>query len=140
MFRKLLREILEVHPHIQTAPLVQQQHLYTEEHSKIVDEARTKTSKPVTPAQYRRRISPKKRAGLVTCNAANVIDAKPAIVQLPWKKVDDLDRPDETTSKQGDDSEMTVLHWNILADRLSDSFPKVPQRYLDWDYRFRLIK
>jgi len=140
MFRKLLGELLEVHPDIQTTPLVEQQHLYTEDRSKIADVSRTKTSKPVTPAQYRRRTSPKKRAGLVTCNAANAIDAKPDIVQLPWKKVDDLDRSDETTSKQGDDSEVTVLHWNILADRLSDSFPKVPQRYLDWDYRFRLIK
>lgn len=31
------------------------------------------------------------------------------------------------------------MHWNILADKLSDAFPKVPIMYLKWEYRFRLI-
>ena len=31
------------------------------------------------------------------------------------------------------------MHWNILADKLSDAFPKVPKMYLKWEYRFRLI-
>jgi mRNA deadenylase 3'-5' endonuclease subunit Ccr4 len=31
------------------------------------------------------------------------------------------------------------MHWNILADKLSDAFPKVPEEYLKWQYRFKLI-
>jgi len=31
------------------------------------------------------------------------------------------------------------MHWNVLADKLSDAFPKVPPIYLKWEYRFRLI-
>jgi mRNA deadenylase 3'-5' endonuclease subunit Ccr4 len=32
------------------------------------------------------------------------------------------------------------MHWNILADSLAfDSFPKVPDSLLQWNYRFPLI-
>ena len=34
---------------------------------------------------------------------------------------------------------ITFMHWNILADKLSDNFPKVPAEFLKWDYRFNLI-
>jgi mRNA deadenylase 3'-5' endonuclease subunit Ccr4 len=32
------------------------------------------------------------------------------------------------------------MHWNILADKLADSFDKVPKDFLKWEYRFDLIK
>ena len=33
------------------------------------------------------------------------------------------------------------MHWNILSDNNTyDSFPKVPEKYLKWDYRFELIQ
>lgn len=32
------------------------------------------------------------------------------------------------------------MHWNILADKLAhDSFPKVPEEFLQWSYRKGLI-
>lgn len=33
-----------------------------------------------------------------------------------------------------------MLHWNVLADKLSNNFPKVPEQYLHWEYRFEMIK
>jgi mRNA deadenylase 3'-5' endonuclease subunit Ccr4 len=32
------------------------------------------------------------------------------------------------------------LHWNVLADKLANSFPKVPKDFLRWEYRFELMK
>lgn len=34
---------------------------------------------------------------------------------------------------------LTVLHWNILSDQLSGFFPSVEDRYVEWDYRKKLI-
>lgn len=32
------------------------------------------------------------------------------------------------------------MHWNVLADKLAfDSFDKVPEKFLKWQYRFPLI-
>ena len=31
------------------------------------------------------------------------------------------------------------MHWNILADKLSDAFPKVSPEFLKWEYRLNLI-
>ena len=37
--------------------------------------------------------------------------------------------------------EITMMHWNILANSLAfGSFDKVPEEYLKWDYRFNLIQ
>lgn len=32
-----------------------------------------------------------------------------------------------------------IIHWNILADSLSDGFPYVDSKYLQWNYRLPLI-
>jgi mRNA deadenylase 3'-5' endonuclease subunit Ccr4 len=32
------------------------------------------------------------------------------------------------------------MHWNILANKLAfGSFDKVPEKFLNWEYRFNLI-
>lgn len=32
------------------------------------------------------------------------------------------------------------MHWNILADKLSQNFDRVPNKLLDWKYRWPLIQ
>ena len=32
------------------------------------------------------------------------------------------------------------MHWNILADKLTQSFDKVPNKYLDWGYRWKMMQ
>ena len=32
------------------------------------------------------------------------------------------------------------MHWNILADKLTQSFDKVPNKYLDWSYRWKMMQ
>lgn len=38
-----------------------------------------------------------------------------------------------------ENSLLQVFHWNILSDQLSGFFPSVEDKYLEWDYRKRLI-
>ena len=35
---------------------------------------------------------------------------------------------------------MRVLHWNVLAQQLSDAFPKVAPEYLTWEHRKPLFE
>ena len=52
------------------------------------------------------------------------------IVQRNWTRV--------ASPQEG--FNLKVLHWNILADKLAKNFPKVPEEYLLWEYRFEMIK
>ena len=45
----------------------------------------------------------------------------------------------ESYMDQNNHLNITFMHWNILADKLSDAFPKVSKEFLKWDYRFKVI-
>ena len=32
------------------------------------------------------------------------------------------------------------MHWNILADKLTQNFDKVPNKYTEWSYRWKMIQ
>lgn len=35
---------------------------------------------------------------------------------------------------------VTFMHWNLLADKLTGNLDKVPSQYLEWDFRWKLMK
>lgn len=51
----------------------------------------------------------------------------------PWKKAVNIKPIDNPIL------EITVLHWNVLADFLAYDFEKCPEEYLKWDFRFPMI-
>jgi len=57
---------------------------------------------------------------------------KPIILDSKYKQLSE--------QKEEKTVQITFLHWNVLADKLVDSFPKVPKKFLEWDYRFNLMK
>ena len=67
-------------------------------------------------------------------------DVKPRLVKMPpWKKIEDVQESQDMQLQVSQSLNITFMHWNILANKLADAFPKVPQEFLAWDYRFNLI-
>ena len=64
---------------------------------------------------------------------ANIeVSETPELIKRDWVLNQNVERRE--------DQEVTIMHWNILADRLAhETFPKVPKKYLRWSYRFKLI-
>ena len=59
---------------------------------------------------------------------------QPELVSRPWKT------SEVQTAIADPILDLTVMHWNMLADKLADDyFPKVPEDYLRWSHRFPLI-
>ena len=59
---------------------------------------------------------------------------QPLLVSRPWKT------SEVQASIENPILDLTVMHWNMLADKLADDyFPKVPEDYLKWSHRFPLI-
>lgn len=57
----------------------------------------------------------------------------PVLMQRDWVYKD-------KTRVQNINNTVKFMHWNILADKLSQNFDKVPNKYLDWKYRWKMIQ
>lgn len=53
----------------------------------------------------------------------------PEIIQRNWVR---KKNPDGTDKRPNSKNVVKFLHWNILADKLTQNFDKVPDKYMDW--------
>ena len=57
-----------------------------------------------------------------------MVDQQSKFVKREWNSPSDHNNGD-----------IKVMTWNILADKLADSFDRVPKEYLTWEHRFPLM-
>ena len=61
----------------------------------------------------------------------------PEIIKRPWQRKKNADGTDKIP-----DTKRTTkfLHWNILADKLTQNFDRVPAKFLDWKFRWKMMQ
>ena len=62
----------------------------------------------------------------------------PQLLERQWirKEVDS----NKAVAAEQAQNRVSFMHWNILADKLTGNLDKVPSQYLEWDFRWKLMK
>lgn len=61
----------------------------------------------------------------------------PEIIERNWVR---KKNPDGTVKRPKPEDTVKFLHWNILADKLTQNFDKVPDKYMDWQFRWKMMQ
>lgn len=61
----------------------------------------------------------------------------PQLMHRSWTHKKDAEGNETKRDKA---NTVKFMHWNVLADKLTQSFDRVPNKYLDWRYRWKLIQ
>ena len=61
----------------------------------------------------------------------------PEIAQRTWTRKKNANGTEIEVEKR---NVARFMHWNILADKLTQNFDRVPNKFLDWQYRWKMMK
>ena len=61
----------------------------------------------------------------------------PVLIERPWVRKKDASGKEIVPDKA---NTVKIMHWNILADKLSGNLDAVPANVLDWKFRWKLMQ